>query len=122
EKDWKLRRSQKLDKIELLNLQSSLQSEIQAKQSVMEELKNIKASHVGTESRLAESESRNKELLEEVEKLKETIKELNLKVDDAGSPNRPDSQMSFLNFLKESSKTECLEEVGGFFQSTFDFE
>lgn len=35
---WRNRRSQKLDKMELLNLQSSLQSEIQAKRSIGEEL------------------------------------------------------------------------------------
>lgn len=38
EKNWKNRRSQKLEKMELLNLQSSLQSEMHAKQSVQEEL------------------------------------------------------------------------------------
>lgn len=38
DKNWRNRRSQKLDKMELLNLQSSLQSEIQAKQAINEEL------------------------------------------------------------------------------------
>jgi serine/threonine-protein kinase MRCK len=38
DKNWRNRRSQKLDKMELLNLQSSLQSEIQAKQAISEEL------------------------------------------------------------------------------------
>lgn len=38
DKNWRNRRSQKLDKMELLNLQSSLQSEIQAKQQISEEL------------------------------------------------------------------------------------
>lgn len=38
DKNWRNRRSQKLDKMELLNLQSNLQSEIQAKQSISEEL------------------------------------------------------------------------------------
>lgn len=38
DKNWRNRRSQKLDKMELLNLQSSLQSEIQAKQTISEEL------------------------------------------------------------------------------------
>lgn len=35
---WRNRRSQKLEKMELLSLQSNLQSEIQAKQAVNEEL------------------------------------------------------------------------------------
>lgn len=38
DKNWRNRRSQKLDKMELLNLQSSLQSEIQAKQTISEDL------------------------------------------------------------------------------------
>lgn len=38
DKNWRNRRSQKLEKMELLNLQSSLQSEIQAKQAISEDL------------------------------------------------------------------------------------
>ena len=40
---WKNRRSQKLDKMELLNLQSNLQSEIQAKQDISQELSKVRA-------------------------------------------------------------------------------
>lgn len=43
EKNWRDRRSQKLDKMELLNLQSSLNSEIQAKQVISEELSKVRA-------------------------------------------------------------------------------
>lgn len=43
DKNWKNRRSQKLDKMELLNLQSSLQSEIHAKQSISEDLSKTRA-------------------------------------------------------------------------------
>ena len=43
EKNWRNRRSQKLEKMELLNLQSNLQSEIQAKQSINEELSKVRA-------------------------------------------------------------------------------
>lgn len=43
DKDWRNRRSQKLDKMELLNLQSSLQSEIQAKAAISEELSRTRA-------------------------------------------------------------------------------
>ena len=42
EQNWRNRRSQKLDKMELLNLQSSLQSEIQAKQAICEELSSTR--------------------------------------------------------------------------------
>ena len=43
EKNWKNRRSQKLDKMELLNLQSNLQSEIQANQDISQELSKVRA-------------------------------------------------------------------------------
>ena len=43
EKNWKTRRSQKLDKMEILNLQANLQSEIQAKQEISKELSKIRA-------------------------------------------------------------------------------
>ena len=46
---WRNRRSQRLDKMELLTLQSSLQSEIQAKSQIAEELSNIKSACVGYE-------------------------------------------------------------------------
>ena len=40
---WKNRRSQKLEKMELLNLQSNLQSEIHAKQAINEELSIVRS-------------------------------------------------------------------------------
>lgn len=43
DKNWRNRRSQKLDKMELLNLQSSLQSEIQAKATISDELSRTRA-------------------------------------------------------------------------------
>ena len=43
EKNWKNRRSQKLEKMELLNLQSNLQSEISAKQDISQELSKVRA-------------------------------------------------------------------------------
>lgn len=49
EKNWRNRRSQKLDKMELLNLQSSLQSEIQAKQEISQELSKVRAELVAVQ-------------------------------------------------------------------------
>jgi serine/threonine-protein kinase MRCK len=43
DKNWRNRRSQKLEKMELLNLQRSLQSEIQAKQAISEELSKTRS-------------------------------------------------------------------------------
>ena len=43
EKTWKNRRSQRLDKMELLTLQSSLKAEIDAKDGIQKELTSSKA-------------------------------------------------------------------------------
>lgn len=49
DKNWRNRRSQKLDKMELLNLQSSLQSEIQAKAVISEELSRTRAELIASQ-------------------------------------------------------------------------
>lgn len=49
DKNWRNRRSQKLDKMELLNLQSSLQSEIQAKAVISEELSRTRADLIASQ-------------------------------------------------------------------------
>ena len=49
DKNWRNRRSQKLEKMELLNLQSSLQSEIQAKAVISDELSRTMAELVAAQ-------------------------------------------------------------------------
>lgn len=49
DKNWRNRRSQKLEKMELLNLQSSLQSEIQAKAIISDELSRTRAELVAAQ-------------------------------------------------------------------------
>lgn len=49
DKNWRNRRSQKLEKMELLNLQSSLQSEIQAKAIISDELSHTRAELVAAQ-------------------------------------------------------------------------
>jgi serine/threonine-protein kinase MRCK len=49
DKNWRNRRSQKMDKMELLNLQSSLQSEIQAKASISDELSRTRAELIASQ-------------------------------------------------------------------------
>lgn len=46
---WQMRRSQKVDKQEILTLQANLQAEIQAKQQLSEEMNKIKAANVANE-------------------------------------------------------------------------
>jgi len=46
---WQMRRSQKVDKQEILTLQANLQAEIQAKQQLVDEMNKIKAANVANE-------------------------------------------------------------------------
>ncbi|XP_035208817.1 serine/threonine-protein kinase MRCK alpha-like isoform X2 [Stegodyphus dumicola] len=106
EKNWKNRRSQKLDKMELLNLQSSLQSEIQAKQAISQELSKVRAE-------LVAEQKEHKDCLQKIEfykrdllKKEAQIKELQHRIDSGDSfLDRPSSRMSFLDqFLKDTSQ------------------
>ncbi|XP_003799378.1 serine/threonine-protein kinase MRCK beta [Otolemur garnettii] len=72
---WKVRRSQKLDMSARLELQSALEAEIRAKQLVQEELRKVKDTNLTFESKLKESEAKNRELLEEIEILKKKMEE-----------------------------------------------
>ncbi|XP_062947921.1 LOW QUALITY PROTEIN: serine/threonine-protein kinase MRCK beta [Cynocephalus volans] len=72
---WKVRRSQKLDMSARLELQSALEAEIRAKQLVQEELRTAKDTNLSFESKLKDSEAKNRELLEEMEILKKKLEE-----------------------------------------------
>ncbi|XP_069346335.1 serine/threonine-protein kinase MRCK beta isoform X1 [Eulemur rufifrons] len=72
---WKVRRSQKLDMSARLELQSALEAEIRAKQLVQEELRKVKDTNLTLESKLKDSEAKNRELLEEMEILKKKMEE-----------------------------------------------
>ncbi|XP_054944481.1 LOW QUALITY PROTEIN: serine/threonine-protein kinase MRCK beta [Physeter macrocephalus] len=72
---WKVRRSQKLDMSARLELQSALEAEIRAKQLVQEELRKVKDMNLSFESKLKDSEAKNRELLEEMENLKKKMEE-----------------------------------------------
>ncbi|EAW81800.1 CDC42 binding protein kinase beta [Homo sapiens] len=72
---WKVRRSQKLDMSARLELQSALEAEIRAKQLVQEELRKVKDANLTLESKLKDSEAKNRELLEEMEILKKKMEE-----------------------------------------------
>ncbi|XP_076979758.1 serine/threonine-protein kinase MRCK beta isoform X2 [Tamandua tetradactyla] len=72
---WKVRRSQKLDMSARLELQSALEAEIRAKQLVQEELRKVKDTNLSFESKLKDSEAKNRELLEEMEILKKKLEE-----------------------------------------------
>ncbi|CAH1263897.1 CDC42BPA [Branchiostoma lanceolatum] len=109
EKNWQMRRSQKLDKQELLALQSNLRSEIEAKQAISEELTRVKESHMAAESKLRESEAKVDELTDEVDMLRREISELRVS-QPISTTDRPDSQMSFLTYFQKNRYSERPEE------------
>ncbi|EEC03596.1 CDC42 binding protein kinase alpha, putative, partial [Ixodes scapularis] len=99
EKNWRNRRSQKLEKMELLTLQSSLQSEIQAKQVVCEELSRVRAELVAQQNQ-SEAEGLQRCFL-----MKDGLIYCFLFFDALAVLERPSSQMSFLDqFLKDTSR------------------
>ncbi|KAK2706109.1 hypothetical protein QYM36_016210, partial [Artemia franciscana] len=99
EKNWKNRRSQKLDKMELLTLQNTLSSEISAKESIQSELSSTRSELIALQKQLKEIHFEKDQMTRELEKKDQHIKELSRKVEnvDRRSP-------SFLDqFFKESS-------------------
>uniref|UniRef100_A0A3P8Y337 Serine/threonine-protein kinase MRCK alpha n=1 Tax=Esox lucius TaxID=8010 RepID=A0A3P8Y337_ESOLU len=101
---WKVRRFAKLDMSARLELQSALDAEIRAKQSIQDELNKVKASNISTECKLQESETKNQELLSEIERLKKETEELRLR----RGVKHQDSQNSFLAFL--NAPTSALDQ------------
>ncbi|XP_054256943.1 serine/threonine-protein kinase MRCK alpha-like isoform X2 [Macrosteles quadrilineatus] len=117
DKNWRNRRSQKLEKMELLNLQSSLQSEIQAKTAISEELSKTRSDLVASQKELRDFRQRYDSISHELKRKEMQIKELQGRLDSGEGCveirlasqhlrilERPSSQMSYLDhFLKETS-------------------
>ncbi|KAG0428917.1 hypothetical protein HPB47_024132, partial [Ixodes persulcatus] len=107
EKNWRNRRSQKLEKMELLTLQSSLQSEIQAKQVVCEELSRVRAELVAQQKEHRKIQQEFEHFRKESAKKDSQIRDLQQRLEATGDGflERPSSQMSFLDqFLKDTSR------------------
>uniref|UniRef100_A0A8C9YWK9 Serine/threonine-protein kinase MRCK alpha n=1 Tax=Sander lucioperca TaxID=283035 RepID=A0A8C9YWK9_SANLU len=98
---WKMRRFAKLDMSARLELQSALDAEIRAKQSIQDELNKVKANNMSTECKLQDVESKNQELLAEIDRLKKETEELRYE-------GHQDSQNSFLAFL--NAPTSALDQ------------
>ncbi|XP_053489861.1 serine/threonine-protein kinase MRCK alpha isoform X3 [Ictalurus furcatus] len=101
---WKMRRLAKLDMSARLELQSALDSEIKAKQTIQDELNKVKAANMATECKLQDSEKRNQDLQTEIERLKRETEELRL----SKGVKHQDSQNSFLAFL--NAPTSAVEQ------------
>uniref|UniRef100_A0A034WNK9 non-specific serine/threonine protein kinase n=1 Tax=Bactrocera dorsalis TaxID=27457 RepID=A0A034WNK9_BACDO len=103
-KNWRNRRSQKLDKMELLNLQSSLQAEIQAKTLISEELSRTRAELIATQKDLRESRNRCDSALYELHHKENEIRDIQKTLETSeGFLERPSSQTSCNYFFKEST-------------------
>uniref|UniRef100_A0A8C4FHL4 Serine/threonine-protein kinase MRCK alpha n=1 Tax=Dicentrarchus labrax TaxID=13489 RepID=A0A8C4FHL4_DICLA len=102
---WKMRRFAKLDMSARLELQSALDAEIRAKQSIQDELNKVKANNISTECKLQDVENKNQELLAEIDRLKKETEELRLR----RGVKHQDSQNSFLAFL--NAPTSALDHL-----------
>uniref|UniRef100_A0A671LBF0 non-specific serine/threonine protein kinase n=1 Tax=Sinocyclocheilus anshuiensis TaxID=1608454 RepID=A0A671LBF0_9TELE len=101
---WKMRRLAKLDMSARLELQSALDAEIRAKQTIQDELNKVKASHMATECKLEESEKKNQDLQAEIQRLKQETESLRT----SKGVKHQDSQNSFLAFL--NAPTSALDQ------------
>ncbi|CAG2186869.1 CDC42BP [Mytilus edulis] len=112
---WRNRRSQRLDKMELLTLQSSLQSEIQAKQQIADELSKLKSSVVSFEKKNHEQDTIIEKLSKEVEELRKEKETLLEKQDIADwERSREQTLMSFIkgqfSLLNDSDNESAVED------------
>ncbi|XP_061901229.1 serine/threonine-protein kinase MRCK beta isoform X1 [Entelurus aequoreus] len=97
---WKVRRSQKLDMSARLELQSALDAEIRAKQLVQEELRKVKSANMALESKLKESDERSREMVQQMESLKQEVDDTRSRSDKA--LNLPDFQDAIFEYFNTS--------------------
>ncbi|XP_017094250.2 serine/threonine-protein kinase Genghis Khan [Drosophila bipectinata] len=75
-KNWRNRRSQKLDKMELLNLQSALQREIQAKAMISDELSQTRSDLISTQKEVRDYKKRYDSILHDFQKKETELRDL----------------------------------------------
>ncbi|XP_051952295.1 serine/threonine-protein kinase MRCK beta isoform X5 [Xyrauchen texanus] len=97
---WKVRRSQKLDMSARLELQSALEAEIRAKQLIQEELRKVKAANISFESKLKDTDFKNRELEEQLENMKKELEESRSRSDKG--LKLPDFQDSIFEYFNTS--------------------
>uniref|UniRef100_A0A7N8Y452 non-specific serine/threonine protein kinase n=1 Tax=Mastacembelus armatus TaxID=205130 RepID=A0A7N8Y452_9TELE len=120
---WKVRRSQKLDMSARLELQSALDAEIRAKQLVQDELRKVKAANISLESKLKESEERNREMGEQVESLKKEMEESRSHSDKGKTSwSRSAHQLSIKNFSSPTQCTHCTSLMVGLIRQGYACE
>ncbi|XP_078315965.1 serine/threonine-protein kinase MRCK alpha-like isoform X3 [Crassostrea virginica] len=95
---WRNRRSQRLDKMELLTLQSNLNSEIQAKTQISEELTRVKSQSVSLENKIEEQSDLIAKLRKELEDLRSQNE--HLKSQKLNDWEKSPQDLSLVNFIK----------------------
>lgn len=115
DKNWRDRRSQKLEKMELLNLQSSLNSEIQAKAQISEELSRTRSELIAAQKEICDLRLKLESVALDMRRKDSQLKELQGRIEAGDSfLERPASQISYLDhFLKESRHTGSVESEDG---------
>ncbi|XP_075987608.1 serine/threonine-protein kinase gek isoform X4 [Anticarsia gemmatalis] len=113
---WRNRRSQKLDKMEILTLQSSLHSEIQAKQAVGEELSRTRAELLASQSyeppwcrgnkELLETRQRLDSLAHDMKRKEQHIRDMQARLDAPHQPGNSSRQGSAKSSTYWSGKEE----------------
>uniref|UniRef100_A0A4X2K3W4 Serine/threonine-protein kinase MRCK gamma n=1 Tax=Vombatus ursinus TaxID=29139 RepID=A0A4X2K3W4_VOMUR len=99
---WKVRRLQKMEASAKLELQSALEAEIRAKQSLQEELGRVQEAQRRGESLLQEAEKRNQALQQELAGLREELKARGQEDSKPSNPLIP--FLSFRSSEKDASK------------------
>ncbi|GBP88787.1 hypothetical protein EVAR_100709_1 [Eumeta japonica] len=93
---WRNRRSQKLDKMEILTLQSSLHSEIQAKQAVGEELSRTRAELLASQRELLETRQRLDSLAHDMKRKEQHIRDMQARLD---APTQPGNSLHLFSLF-----------------------
>nr|XP_044618452.1 serine/threonine-protein kinase MRCK gamma isoform X8 [Equus asinus] len=102
---WKARRLQKMEASARLELQSALEAEIRAKQSLQERLTQAQEAQLQAESRLQEAEKQNQSLKQELAALREE-----LRARGPGDTKPSNSLIPFLSF--RSSEKDPAKDPG----------
>ncbi|XP_070344213.1 serine/threonine-protein kinase MRCK gamma isoform X14 [Equus asinus] len=98
---WKARRLQKMEASARLELQSALEAEIRAKQSLQERLTQAQEAQLQAESRLQEAEKQNQSLKQELAALREE-----LRARGPGDTKPSNSLIPFLSFRSSEDPTK----------------
>ncbi|VDM42560.1 unnamed protein product [Toxocara canis] len=99
---WGSRRLNKQTKIELLEAQQALQSEIRAKQQLLEELKNTRSAYLATKQRLDEAEKQLAAQNREIDRLADE-KEQMARILAQQRSDMTDHNSSFFNVVGDAS-------------------